>query len=94
MPWNAPRVGLVLAALLASGPAANCLAGDGYLDRSKVQEAIPYGTTIEPPPSHDAGAVGKDDDAPRTAPPSGSTSTTVDAEPAERRRGGDGSPPR
>jgi hypothetical protein len=26
------------------------VAGDSFLDRSKVREAVPYGTTIEPPP--------------------------------------------
>jgi len=43
-----------------------CVAGETFLDRSKVREAVPYGTTIEPPspekkttapttPEHDAG---------------------------------------
>ncbi|MCI0637004.1 MAG: hypothetical protein L0206_24275 [Actinobacteria bacterium] len=47
--------------LLAWGPA---LAADSYLDRSKVQEAIPYGTTIEPPPAREgAEAAGEGDDS-------------------------------
>jgi len=40
----------VVALLVAIG-SLPCWAGEGFLDRSKVHEAVPYGTTIEPPPA-------------------------------------------
>jgi len=40
----------VVALLLAIG-SLPCSAGEGFLDRSKVHEAVPYGTTIKPPPA-------------------------------------------
>lgn len=40
----------VVALLVAIG-ALPCAAGEGFLDRSKVHEAVPYGTTIKPPPA-------------------------------------------
>ena len=40
----------VVALLLAIG-ALPCSAAEGFLDRSKVHEAVPYGTTIKPPPA-------------------------------------------
>jgi hypothetical protein len=66
---------VLVALLLLIGPLA-CLAGDSYLNRSKVREAAPYGTTIEPPPAERkaAPAAGPDRDAGR---PTGMTSTTV-----------------
>jgi len=39
-----------LVALLLVIWALPCAAGETFLDRSKVREAVPYGTTIEPPP--------------------------------------------
>ena len=58
----------VVALLLAIG-ALPCSAGEGFLDRSKVHEAVPYGTTITPPsterktmpstlPDHETGRQG------------------------------------
>jgi hypothetical protein len=55
-----------LAALLLVIWSLPCVAGESFLDRSKVREAVPYGTTIEPrqseqkttmptTPDHDAG---------------------------------------
>ena len=38
---------ILVALLVLIGPLP-CLAGESYLDRSKVREAVPYGTTIEP----------------------------------------------
>jgi hypothetical protein len=40
----------VVALLVAIG-SLPCLAGEGFLDRSKVHEAVPYGTTVESPPA-------------------------------------------
>ena len=40
----------VVALLVAIG-SLPCAAGEGFLDRSKVHEAVPYGKTIEPPPA-------------------------------------------
>jgi hypothetical protein len=87
MSWNGPRVVAALVALLLWGAALRCVAGDSYLDRSKAQEAIPYGTTIDaPPPRKDAGAAGRgEDDARPTTPPSEAPSRTD--EPAGTRRG-------
>jgi hypothetical protein len=45
----------VLVALVLIGPLP-CLAGETYLDRSKVREAVPYGTTIEQRPSEEKAA--------------------------------------
>jgi hypothetical protein len=70
---------LLLGVLLAC-PALPCLAGDSYLDRSKVREATPYGTTVEPPTSHEpTKATGEPDGGrpSRTTPPKSETSTTV-----------------
>jgi len=39
-----------LVALLVVIWSLPCVAGESFLDRSKVREAVPYGTTIEPPP--------------------------------------------
>jgi len=43
-------VWILVALLVLIGPLSS-RAGDSYLDRSKVREAIPYGTTIEQRPS-------------------------------------------
>src|SRR5262249_11324809 len=49
--WNGPEFARVrLVALLLVIWALPCAAGETFLDRSKVREAVPYGTTIEPPP--------------------------------------------
>ncbi len=87
MSWNGPRIVAALVALLLWSPALRCLAGDSYLDRSKVQEAIPYRTTIDAAPSHeDAGAASRgEDDTPPTAPPRAAPPRTD--EPAGERRG-------
>lgn len=90
MSWNGPSAAVVLVLLLAWGPARRCLAGDSYLDRSKVQEAVPYGMTIEPPASPEgaAGAGEHEADTPhRTRPSSGTPATLVEP---EQGPGGDG----
>jgi hypothetical protein len=43
-------VWIPVALLVLIGP-LSCRAGETYLDRSKVREAVPYGTTIEQRPS-------------------------------------------
>ncbi len=81
--------GVLVALLLVAGSPA-CLAGEGYLDRSKVREAVPYGTTIEPPAAKraPAPAAGRDRD---TGQPSVTTSSTNPSEstPNDRGRGPD-----
>jgi len=69
------------------GAPPSCLAGDTYLDRSKVREAVPYGTTIEPPPSTQ-GTKPADD----ARQPSGVTSSTIDPEAGQGGRGGGRNP--
>jgi hypothetical protein len=43
-------VWILVTLLVLIGPLP-CQAGEGFLDRSKVHEAVPYGTTIEQRPS-------------------------------------------
>ena len=78
--WKRPEAVLLLGVLLAC-PALPCIAGDSYLDRSKVREATPYGTTIEPPTTHEPTKATGEPDGGRPSrtspPPRGKTSTTV-----------------
>jgi len=87
MSWNGPRVVAALVALLLWGGALRGVAGESYLDPSKAQEAIPYGTTIDaPPPRDDAGATGRgENDAPPTTRPREAPSRAD--EPTGTRRG-------
>ena len=50
-----------------------CVAGESFLDRSKVREAVPYGTTIEPPPPEKKTTAPTPPD-PNAGRPSGTTS--------------------
>jgi hypothetical protein len=70
--------------LLVAAPA--CLAGETYLDRSKVRDAVPYGTSIEPaaPQRKAAPPAGLDRDAGQ---PSGMTPSTLVPEAIEHDRG-------
>ena len=79
-----PEAAFLLLALLAY-PAVPCLAGDSYLDRSKVREAAPYGTEIEPPALH--GQTQRNRERHGAEPP-GTTSTTL--QPGSTRGGGGG----
>ena len=83
MSWNGRKVALGLALMLASGSVRVCAAADTFLDRSKVQEAVPYGTTIESPPSKtdDEARKQHDGDRPRpTTPPVGTPPSTPSPE--------------
>jgi hypothetical protein len=89
--WKRPDGIIPLVALLACVLALPCGAADGYLNRSKAQEANPYGTTIEPPTSHErTQAIDKPDGnhPHHTGPPSGTTSSTVQPESTQGGRGG------
>ena len=94
--WKRPEGTLLLVALLAWGLPLPCLAGESYLDRSKVREAVPYGTTIEPPPSPQGTkpAAEPDDGTRHTAPASSVTSSTIDPESTQGGRGGGAHQPR
>ena len=79
----------MLAALLTLGAAPRCVAADSFLDPSKAQEAIPYGTTIDEGPSgKDARTPGPGtvDGSHRTAPPRGTTGSTADPGSRQERR--------
>ena len=77
--WKRPEAVFLL--VLLACPARPCLAGESYLDRSKVREATPYGTTVESPTAHEpTKATGEPDGGgpSRTEPPpSGGTSSTI-----------------
>src|SRR5262249_35086188 len=58
-----PEAAFLLLSVLCC-PALPCLAGESYLDRSKARDAVPYGTSIEPPAAHgDTQAPGASDAA-------------------------------
>ena len=75
--WKRTEAIAFLVALLACVPPPKCRAADSYLNRSKAQEANPYGTTIEPSTSGATGATGADDAHHATQPRKDVTSTTV-----------------
>jgi hypothetical protein len=85
-----PETAFLLLALLTC-PALPCLAGDSYLDRSKVREAVPYGTDIEPAAPH--GRTQPTGERHGTGPPD-TTSTTLQPGSMQGGRGGPGAEPR
>src|SRR4029450_8286218 len=76
-------------------PPLPCLAADTYLDRSKVREAVPYGTSLARRGSHEGTTAAESEgDRSHQTGPSGVTSTTIGRESTEGGRGGGTDQPR
>jgi hypothetical protein len=85
-----PEAAFLLLGLLAC-PALPCLAGESFLDRSKVREAVPYGTDVEPAAPH--GQTQPTGERHGTGPPD-TTSTTLRPGSTQGGRGAPGAEPR